>query len=86
MARLESLTGKEIDLILLNTVEERNPQLAYEIVFGGELLFSKEKEVLDRYRRRTLHYFFDTEPLRRMLREGLDRRLSEGTFAKFDHA
>jgi uncharacterized protein len=83
VSRLESIAGRDVDLVVLNGMSERNPQFAYDIVFGGELLFSKDDKALDRYRRKTLHCFFDTEPLRRMLDAELDRRLSEGAFAEF---
>lgn len=86
VSQLEMMTGCDVDLVILSNAFERNPQFVYDIVFGGELLFSKDGELLNRYRRKTLHYFFDTEPLRRMVYAGLDRRLALGTFAKFDNA
>ena len=86
VSQLEMMTGCDVDLVILNNAFERNPQFVYDIMFGGELLFSKDDELVDRYRRQTLHYFFDTEPLRRMVYAGLDRRLALGTFAKFDNA
>jgi predicted nucleotidyltransferase len=86
VSELEMITGCDVDLVVLNGMIERNPQLAYDIVFGGTLLFSRNDELLAHYRRRTLHYFFDTEPIREMVRAGLEYRLSHGTFAKFEDA
>ena len=86
VSELEKMTGCDVDLVLLNNAMAHHPRLAYDVVFGGELLVSKNDALLHDYRRRTLHYFFDTEPLRRMVSAGLERRLALGAFAKFDDA
>lgn len=86
VSHLEMITGYDVDLVILNALYERNPELAYTIVFNGELLLCKDNVFLTDYRRKSLLYFFDTEPLRRMVYAGLEHRLAAGTYAIFENA
>ncbi|MBI5475049.1 MAG: nucleotidyltransferase domain-containing protein [Ignavibacteriae bacterium] len=79
-ATLESALHSTVDLIALNDLYKRRPQLAFNIVASCRVVFSRDEEVLVRFKRNTYLYFIDTKPLREMTDAALRQRIAAGKF------
>lgn len=58
---MEEVRRKAIDLVDLRRAP---PVLAYEVVDSGKLLFCRDTDALNRFERRALLHYFDTQHLR----------------------
>ena len=83
-AELEKITGKNIDLVLLKDLYKRKPTFANEIVKKSELIFSRDDEKYVEFKKMTLLYYLDTQPLRKKFRENLSRRIDENKLGKLN--
>lgn len=81
-ATLEKETGLEVDILPLNSLYERDPALAYEVITTGKLLFCRDEEAFVLYKKYTFLYYFDHQPLFERVWADLKRRLREGKFGK----
>jgi len=83
---LEGVTGRKTDLVLLNGLPAQNPLLATQIFAHGIELYvrpdTEARETLIRTRVQTIHFFEDTEPLRRLNRAAMDQRIATGNFGR----
>ncbi len=74
MGRLHT---NKVDLVVLNKV---SPLLAHEAVRNGELIFCRNSERRVAFETDAFRRYVDTEPLRRIQGQYLDRRIAEGKF------
>jgi predicted nucleotidyltransferase len=80
IVQLESALQSNVDLIVLNDVYKRNPQLAFNIVSHCRVVLCRNEDVLVNFKRNTYLYYFDTEPLRTMVNAAFRKRLATGKF------
>lgn len=65
---LEQVAGCSVDVVELREALERRPALAYEAVAQGKLICCRDEDRWVDFKCRTFLTYFDTEPLRRMIR------------------
>ncbi len=82
IAALEEATGRKVDLILLHDLYKTRPRLAYNIVSNHKLLLCKSHKAYVDFKTNTYKYYFDMQPLYKMLDEALLKRIDNGTFGK----
>ena len=78
VSQLQSLTGRKVDLIILNNLYEENPRFAYQIISQGKVLFTKNQNLWADYKRKVFLYYFDIEPMLRMMDGSFLKRIKEG--------
>lgn len=78
VSQLQSLIGRRVDLIILNDLYEENPRFAYEILSQGMLLFTKSENLWADYKRKVFLYYFDIEPMLKMINKSFSMRIEEG--------
>ena len=66
-----------VDLVILNKV---SPLLAHEVVRNGELIFCRNRDRRVAFETDAFRRYVDTEPLRQIQAQYLDRRIAEGKF------
>ncbi len=77
---LAAATGTDrVDVVVLN---EAPSELAFRVLRDGRLLLCRDDAARVRHRVRTILEYLDLEPLRRIVAEGLRRRLAEGSFGR----
>jgi len=74
MARLHT---NEVDLVVLN---KASPLLAHEVVRHGNVIFCRNPNRRVAFETDSFRRYVDTEPLRRIQAQYLDRRIVEGKF------
>lgn len=84
ISEMEKITKKEVDLVILNGIYQKNPLLAYNIISEGILIFCKNKEKWINFKTKCLLYFFDHQPLYETIDKALIKRIKENKFAKRD--
>lgn len=80
ISQLETQLKGTVDLLVLNDLYKKNPQLAFNIIVSYRVVFCRSDSVLIEFKRNTLLYYFDTEPLRKMADEAFWKRLGSGKF------
>jgi len=78
VSQLQSLTGRKVDLIILNNLYEENPRFAYQIISRGKVLFTKNQNLWADYKRKVFLYYFGIEPMLRMMDGNFLKRIKEG--------
>ncbi len=81
----EALDTDGVDLVLLNDAYKRNPRFAFNVVSNCRVIFCRNQNVLVDFRRNTFLYYFDTQPLRDMMDDGLRRRIAAGKFGETNY-
>lgn len=79
---LSVLTGFKIDITLLNDLQNNSPELAFNIVSYGELLFCTDTTLHTTFKTRALLTYFDTAYLRDMVEKAFQERMDTGNFGK----
>jgi len=82
ISKLEKITQKDIDLVILNNLYKKEPILAYNIVSEGVSIFCRDKEKLADFKTKCFLWFFDHQPLYEMVNKALIKRIREGNFAR----
>ena len=72
-----TLRTDEVDLIVLN---EAPLLLRYQVIKTGRLLFSNDEERRIDFEAKTIDFYLDTEPLRKLAWQTIVRRVKEGTY------
>ncbi|ACY48880.1 type VII toxin-antitoxin system MntA family adenylyltransferase antitoxin [Rhodothermus marinus] len=83
---LEQVAGRPVDVVELREALEQWPALAYEAVAHGKLIFCRDEDRWVDFKCRTFLAYFDTEPLRRMMRDAFLERLKKGQLAERRYA
>ncbi len=83
---LERLTGKKIDLVELNHLDERDIHFAYQIVTGSEILVCKNENAWINYKTKVILYYLDLEPLLCQVEARFRKRIEENKFGIFNYA
>lgn len=78
---LENAININIDLVMLNDLFLHNPQLSYNILNDGTLIYSKDDESLSNYKKRVLLEYLDIKPILDMFHNKFIERLSNNKFA-----
>ncbi len=74
MGRLHT---NEVDLVVLN---KASPLLAHEVIRPGHVIFCRNQNQRVAFETASFNKYVDTEPLRRIQAQYLDRRIAEGKF------
>ncbi len=85
-SELNKKTRQEIDLVMMNRLPARNPELAFQIVSRGKLLFTRDEQAHNLYKEKTLKIYYDTAYLRKQIKQAFDKRIEEGKFGERDYA
>ncbi len=83
---LEIITKKKIDLLELKDIYKKNPALAYRIATKHKIIFVRDNELFIEFKRRAFLYYFDTEKLRKSVRDTFYERISSKKFGKRNYA
>lgn len=73
------LKTDEVDLVVLN---QAPPALGYRILNSGQMLWEQEKNKNQRvqFQARTYQRYFDFQPVEKIMRDGLAKRIKGGQF------
>lgn len=85
-ARLEKITGKKTDLLILNNLYKTKPVLSFEVISKGNLIFCKEQNKLTEFKKNVFLNYLDTKPLRDMIDTTFRKRLKSGQFGERNYA
>ncbi|MEG8989123.1 nucleotidyltransferase domain-containing protein [Ignavibacteria bacterium 4148-Me] len=80
-SELEILTSCEIDLIKLNNLYDTNPELAYNIIKDGILIFHRNINIANEFKKNAILRYLDFKPLRDKFHNLFLERLSKNKFA-----
>ncbi len=80
--RTEEITGKKVDIIILNDLYKNNPVLAFEIVSKGRLLFANNKDAFIDFKTNTYLNYLDSAYLREMIDKSFRKRIESGRIAE----
>lgn len=76
---LTAALGPGVDVVVLN---DAPVALGYRVLRDGVLLVNRDDRARTRHWVSTVDRYLDSEPLRRVLAEGLRKRLEEGRFGR----
>lgn len=82
MNELEKTSVVNVDLVILNELYNKHPELAYNIIREGVLLVSNNSSLLTAYKRSVFLQYFDTKPLLDMYHQRFLQRLHANKFAE----
>lgn len=85
-AKLESLLGKKVDVVVLNECYKKDSLFAFEVLKSHKKLFlGDEKEYID-FKREVQLFYLDDQPLHILNQIGLKKRLSSDRFGERNYA
>ncbi|BAF70683.1 type VII toxin-antitoxin system MntA family adenylyltransferase antitoxin [Nitratiruptor sp. SB155-2] len=79
---LEEITGKRVDLVVLNDLYKKNPLLSFNIVQNHETLCVKDENKYVDFKANSYLWYFDHEPLFAMQKVAFEQRVKNGDLAK----
>lgn len=77
VGELEKVTERRVDLLILNDALEKSPQIVYEVLSNGRLIFCRDRKSFMEFKVRGMLIYFDTAYLRDMVNEAFRERLEE---------
>lgn len=80
-SELEIASNCEIDLIKLNKLYSINPELAYNIIKDGKLIFYKDISLVNEFKKCAILWYLDFKSLRDKFHKLFLERLSKNKFA-----
>jgi len=86
IAHLEKFTHHTIDVVELNDIYKKNPQLAFEIISKNEILFIRDNNTFSHFKERAILSYLDTIALRKIVSDSFSKRIKTHTFGRFNHA
>lgn len=81
ISQLETITRKNLDLVIINDLYYRNPVLAFEIACG-KMLFARDITHFVNFKEKAFLSFMDTQFLREMVNQSFLERLKGDRFGK----
>ena len=82
ISKLEVVTKRSVDLIILNELYRHSPLLAFNIYQNHTILFVKDKKAFDRFKENALHFYIDFKPVLDEQKLALTQRVIDGNIAK----
>jgi predicted nucleotidyltransferase len=82
IARLECIVRKKVDIIILNNLYKKKPCLTFDVIAKGKLILCRDDSKFMEFRKNTLLYYLDTEPLRYLMDKRFRNRLNEKRFGE----
>lgn len=82
VSELERSIDLEIDLVSLNNLYNKNPELAYNIISGGILTLSKNNPLLTKYKNSVFITYLDIKPMLDVYHNKFLQRLNNNSFAE----
>ncbi len=79
---LEKIVGRKIDLVVLNDLDKRKPNFAFNVVSTGKLIFASDRRTFVDFKRNVFLYYMDAKPLIDMVSKSMERRVNAGTFGE----
>jgi len=79
---LETALEKRVDLVILNTLHQNSPKLAYNIYCNHQLIFNHDPQSYEDFKFNALKYYMDMQHLYKMSDEALNERIKNGTLAQ----
>jgi predicted nucleotidyltransferase len=79
-AQIESISRRQAQVIILNDLYKRDPQMAFNVVSEGQVLFCRKPDSFVNFKRKTFLYYIDTLPLRISVNATLRQRIVSGLF------
>ncbi len=79
---LEKITNKKVDLLILNDLYKKNPELSYNVVTTCKILLCRSNKLYVNFKTNSFLYYFDTDILRREVNKTFLRRLEQGKFGE----
>ncbi len=82
VSELERSIDLEIDLVSLNNLYNKNPELAYNIISSGILVLSKNNQLLTKYKSSVFIAYLDIKPMLSIYHDKFLQRLKNNRFAE----
>lgn len=82
---MSRFTDLRIDFVRLNDLYKKDANFAYEAVKSARIIVNKDEDQFISFKKNTLLWYFDTEWLRNLNREALNRRIDSGQFGMIKH-
>jgi uncharacterized protein len=79
---LQQVSKSEVDIIPLNNLYLKNPNMAFRVVSTGEVIFSRDTRALVSFKENSMRYYFDTAYLRKIMNDAFEKRIEGGGFGK----
>lgn len=77
VTRIEKISQKKVDILVLNDIYKKNPALSFEIISNGQLILCRNQDAFIDFKKNTLLFYFDTIPLRNIINRRFKTRLNE---------
>ena len=77
IAELEQIIGRNVDVLVLNDLLTRNPDLAYQVISSGEIIMCRNPSVYAGFKTRVILSYLDTTYLRDMVSRAFMERLKK---------
>jgi predicted nucleotidyltransferase len=81
-SELGEIIKTNIDVIILNSLPEKSPVMAHQVVSTGKLLKNSDDDALITFRENTMQQYFDTAYLRAQMNKAFEKRLDKHAFGK----
>ena len=85
-AELERVTGRNVDILVLNELPDRNPNIAYQAISSGKIITCKNPSAYVSFKTRAILRYLDTAYLRDMVNRAFMERLRNNRFGERNHA
>lgn len=85
-AQLEALSGKKVDVVVLNALADRDPLLAFEILANHRLLFCASEADYLAFKTRAQLSYLDHAPLILGNKNALEKRIMSGKSGERNYA
>ena len=76
VAELEKALGREVDLVILNEVPSKYPELAFRVAARGELILCRDRKSYVEFKTKCFLSYIDAALLREQFRKAHPRRVS----------
>jgi predicted nucleotidyltransferase len=86
VSELEEVLHVETDIIILNNLYKNRPEFAYNIIRDSVPILINSNELFIEFKKNSYLYYMDTEYLRKMVYEGLNKRIATRRFGESNYA
>jgi predicted nucleotidyltransferase len=80
--RVEDISRRSVDVVLLRRLPERDPELAFRIADEGLAILESRRFAFADFKKEAFLWYMDTAPLRQMMKQALYRRIRSGNMGR----
>jgi predicted nucleotidyltransferase len=86
VSELEEVLHVETDIIILNNLYKNRPEFAYNIIRDSVPILVNSNELFIEFKKNSYLFYMDTEYLRKIVYEGLNKRIATRRFGESNYA